>query len=87
MCVIDLVGLRIRNTENVQDKVVDISFRCHDQLKPDVVWGMLGKVVHSNSRFRFSDRLEVHLEHVRKPAGNGRTAEKTKKILRCHECY
>jgi hypothetical protein len=33
----DLVGLRIRNTENVQDKVVCISLRRRDQLKPDVV--------------------------------------------------
>ena len=33
----DLIGLRIRNTENVQDKVVGISFRSHDQLKPDLV--------------------------------------------------
>jgi hypothetical protein len=47
----DLVGLRIRNTENVQDKVVGISFRRRDQLKPDVVWGVLGKVVQSNARF------------------------------------
>jgi len=34
----DLVGLRIRNTENVQDKVVSISFGRRDQLKPDLVW-------------------------------------------------
>jgi len=30
----DLVGLRIRNTENVQDKVVGISMRRRDQLNP-----------------------------------------------------
>jgi len=41
----DLVGLRIRNTENVQDKVVGISFRLRDRLKPDVVWSILGKIV------------------------------------------
>ena len=29
----DLVGLRIRNTENVQDKVFGVSFRRHDPLK------------------------------------------------------
>ena len=74
----DLVGLRIRNTENVQDKVVGISFRRREQLKPDVVWSILGKVVQSNARFGLSDRLEVHLDHVRMPAGNGKTAEKTK---------
>ena len=39
----DLVVLRIRNTENVQDKVVCISFRRREQLKPDAVWGVLGK--------------------------------------------
>ena len=57
---------------------MDISFRRRDQLKPDVVWGVLGKVVQSNARFGLSDRLEVHLDHVRKPAGNGKRAEKTK---------
>jgi len=72
----DLVGLRIRNTGNVQDKVVGISFRRRDQLKPDVVCSILGKVVQSNARFGLSDRLEVHLDNVRMPAGNGR--EKTK---------
>ena len=74
----DLVRLRIRNTENVQDKVVGISLRRCDQLKPDVVWGVLGKVIQSNAKFGLADRLEVHLGHVRMPAGNGRTAEKTK---------
>ena len=74
----DLVGLRIRNTENVQDKVVGISLSRRDQLKPDVVWGVLGNVIQSNARFRLVDRLEVHLDHVRIPAGNGRRAEKTK---------
>ena len=72
----DLVGLRILNTENVQDKVFGISLRRRDQLKPDVVWAVLGKVIQSNARFGLSDRLEVHLDHVRMPVGNGR--EKTK---------
>jgi hypothetical protein len=72
----DLVGLRIRKTENVADKVVGISIRCRDQLKPDVVWDVLGKVIQSNPRFGLTDRLEVHLDHVQMPAGNGR--EKTK---------
>ena len=74
----DLVGLGIRNTENVQDKVVSISFRRRDQLKPDVVWGVLGKVVQSNARFGLCERLEVNLDHGRMPVGNGKTAEKTK---------
>jgi hypothetical protein len=66
----DLVGLRIRNTENLQVKVVGISLRCRDQLKPDVVWSVFGKVIQSNARFALTDRLEVHLDHVRTPAGN-----------------
>ena len=66
-----LVGLRIRNTENVQHKVVGISFRHRHQLRPDVVWDMLGKVVQSNARIGLADRLEVHLDHVRILAGNG----------------
>jgi len=74
----DLVGLRIRNTENAQDKVVGISLRRRDQLKADLIWSVLGKVIHSNARFALTDRLEVHLDHVRMPAGNGKKAEKTK---------
>jgi hypothetical protein len=74
----DLVGLSIRNTENLQDKAIGISLRRLDQLKPDVVWSVLGKVVQSNARFSLTDRLEVHLDHVRMPALNGKTAETTK---------
>jgi hypothetical protein len=33
----DMVGLSIRNTENLQDKVVGISLRRRDQLKSNVV--------------------------------------------------
>jgi hypothetical protein len=68
----NLVGLRIRNTESVQDKVLGISLRRRDQLKPDVVCEVLGKVIQSNDRFGLTVRLEVHLDHVRMPAGNGK---------------
>ena len=72
----NLVGLRIRNTENEQDKAVGISFRRRDQFKPDLVWEFFSKVIKSNVRFGLTDRLEVHLDHVRMPAGN--SLEKTK---------
>jgi hypothetical protein len=72
----DLVGLRIRNTENVKDKVVGISFRRRLELKRDVVRGVLGKVVKSNVTFGLCDRFEVHLDNVRIPVSKGR--EKTK---------
>ena len=39
---------------------------------------MLGKVVLSNAKFGLSDRLEVHLDHVRMPVGSGKSAKKTK---------
>jgi len=38
----DLVGMRIRKSENVEDKVVGIGLRCWVQLKSDVVWGYSG---------------------------------------------
>jgi hypothetical protein len=57
--------------------VVGISLRRRDQLESDVVWSVLGKIIQSNARFALTDRLEVHLDHVRMPAGNGR--EKTKR--------
>ena len=44
----DLVGLRIGNTENVQDKVVGISLRRRDKLKliwAEVYWGRSFKAV------------------------------------------
>jgi hypothetical protein len=56
----DLVGLRILNTENVQDKVVGIIFRRRDQLKPDLAWEIFSKVIQSNARFGLTERLEVH---------------------------
>ena len=67
-----LVGLRIWNTESVQDKLVGISYRRLEQLEPDVVWSVLGKLVQSNARFGLSDRLEALLDHVKMPSGNGR---------------
>jgi hypothetical protein len=51
----DLVGLTIRNTENVEDKVTGISLRRRDQLKPDVVWQILGKAIQSNARVVLPD--------------------------------
>ena len=74
----DLICLRIRNTENIQDKVDAFSLRLRDQLKPDVVWGIPTKVIQSNARFGLSDVIEVHLHHVRMPVGNGKRAEKMK---------
>jgi hypothetical protein len=40
----NFLGLRFRNTENVQDNVVGINLRRHDQFKPDVVSTCLGRL-------------------------------------------
>ena len=71
-----LVGLRVRNTKNVQDKVTGISLRRRYHFKRDVIWDVLGKVIQSNARFGLTNRLEVPLHHVRMPAGNGRQKKK-----------
>ena len=55
-----------------------ISLHRRVQLKPDVVWGVLRKVIQSNARFGLADRLEVHANHVRMPADNVKIAERTK---------
>jgi len=68
---IDIVGLRIRNIQNVENKLVGIRLRPRDQLKHDVVWSVIGKVIESNAGFGLSDRLEVHLYHVKMAALNG----------------
>jgi len=75
---IDLLGLRIRNTEKVQDKLFCISLRRREQLKTDVVLAVLGKVIQNNAKLGLNECLEVHLDHVMMPAGNGKRAEKTK---------
>jgi hypothetical protein len=72
--------MKISNTENLRDKVVAISFRRCDELKSDLVWGALGKVVQSNAMFGLTDRLEVHFDHVRTPAGNGRVKTKGRSL-------
>ena len=75
-----LVGLRTRNTENEQEKVVGISLRRCDQLKPDVVWDVLRKFIQSNAGFGLTDRLEMNLDHVSMPAGKGRVKTKRRSL-------
>ena len=74
------MGLRIRNTDNVEDKVVGISLPRRDVLKTDVFWAVLGKVIQSNASFGLSDRREVHLDQLRIPAGNGRLRTKGRSL-------
>jgi hypothetical protein len=76
----DLVGLRVRNTENLEDKAVGISLRRRDQFKSDVVYDTLGKIIQSNARFGLTDRLDVHMDHVRMPGGNVRAKTKGRSL-------
>jgi len=41
-------------------------------MKPYLILAVLSKVIQSNARFGLTDRLEVHLDHVRIPVGNGK---------------
>jgi hypothetical protein len=59
-----LVGLRIHNTENLENRVTGISLRRREQPKPDVVWSVLEKVIQSNARFGLTDQTDVRLNHV-----------------------
>ena len=74
----DLVWVRIRNIENLQDKVLGVSFSRRDLMKPDLIWAVLSEVIQSNARFGLTDRLEVHLDYFRIPVDNGKSAEKKK---------
>jgi hypothetical protein len=49
-------------------------------LKSNVVWTVLGKIIQSNARFAFIDRLDVHLDYVRMAAGNGGAKRKGRSI-------
>ena len=59
------MDFRIRNTENVEDKVGDISLRRRDHIKLDVVWAVLRKMFQSIEIFGLIDRLEIYLDHAR----------------------
>ena len=60
--------------------MVGFSLRRRDQLKIDVVWGLLGKVIQGNARFGLTGRLEIHLDHVRMLAANGRVRTKGRSL-------
>jgi hypothetical protein len=67
----DMAGIKISNEENVQDKAIGISFRRRDQLTPDVIWSVFGKVVQSNARYNALDKLVLNIHYVKMPIFNG----------------
>ena len=52
-----MVGITISNEVNVADKAIGIGFRRKDQITPDAIWSVFGKVVQSNARFNALDNL------------------------------
>jgi hypothetical protein len=67
----DMVAITISNEENVQDKAIRISFRSRDQITPNVIWSVFGKIAQSNARFNALDKLVLNIHYVKMPIGNG----------------
>jgi hypothetical protein len=67
----DMVGITISNKENVQDRAIWISSRRRDQLTPDVISSVFGKVAQSNARFNALDKLVLNIHYVKMPISNG----------------
>jgi len=77
-----LVEVRIRKTVNVQDKVIGISFRRHEQLKPDMAWGLLGNGFQSNTRDRFEMHFRISVVNGREKT-KGRSLDAMGEIKKC----
>ena len=59
-----MVGLTIRNEDNVQDKPIGFSFRRKDHISQEVNLSVFEKVVQSNARFNALDSLGVVVQRV-----------------------
>jgi len=57
-----------------------VSFRRKDQISPDVIWSVFGKVAQSNARFNALDRLVLTVHYVKMPVGHGRIATKGRSL-------
>jgi len=65
----DMVGIKIRNQVNQNDKPIGIIFRWKDQLSADVIWSVFEK-----SPSRILDKLVVTVHSVRMPVGFRKSA-------------
>jgi len=72
----DMVGITISSEVNVNDKAIWLSFRRKDQITPDVIWSVFGKVAQSNARFKALDKLVMTVHLVKMLTGHGRIATK-----------
>jgi hypothetical protein len=76
----DMVGLTIRNTVNMQDKAIGISFRRRNQISENVIWSVFQKVAQSNARFNALDTMIVDVHSVRMPVGFGGVKTKGRQL-------
>jgi hypothetical protein len=65
-----MVGITISYEENVQDKAIGISCRRSDQITPNLIWSVFGKVVQSNAIYNALDKLVMTVHYVEMPIGN-----------------
>ena len=65
----DMLGIKIQNQANQNDKPIGFSFRRKDQLSGDVVWSVFERVSQSNSRFNALDTLVVTVHSAKMPGG------------------
>jgi len=72
----NMVGITISNEVNVNDKAIELSFRRKDQITPDVIWSVYGKVAQSNARFNALDKMVITVHSVKMPIGHDRIATK-----------
>jgi hypothetical protein len=68
--------LTISNEDNINDNAIGLSFRRKDQITPNVIWSVFGKVAQSNARFNALDKLVMKVHSVKMPIGHGRIATK-----------
>ena len=76
----DMVGITISNEVNVGDKAIGLSFRRKDQITPDVIWSVFGKVAQSNARFNALNKLVMTVHSVKMPIGHGRITTKVRPL-------
>jgi hypothetical protein len=75
-----MVGITISNEVNVGDKAIGFSFRRKDQITPDVIWSVFGKVAQSNARFNALNKLVMTVHSVKMPIGHGRITTKVRPL-------
>jgi len=74
----DMVGIKIQNQVNQNDKPIGIRFRRKDRLSGEVIWNVFEKVSQSNVRFNSLVTLVVTVHSVKMPVGFGRVAHKSR---------